>query len=78
MLKILNSLHAGKVFVIFHDFNLLLFLFKVNTFEQFFHEYHQCQTVSIKMKPGFQFSQNWVQTVCKSYQQTTLAGIGKV
>ena len=61
MLKILTSLHVGKVFVIFHDFNLLLFLFKVNTFEQFFIEYHQCQTVSIQIRTGVQLSQIWDQ-----------------
>ena len=33
-----------------------------------------CQTVWIQIRPDILFGLIWVQTVCKSYQQTTLIG----
>ena len=61
-----------------HPFCLLssvvVFFFKINFFEKFFQEYNKCQTVWIQIRPGILLGLIWVQTVCKSYQQTTLVG----
>ena len=54
------------VFLSFADF------FKINFFEKFFQEYDQCQTVWIQIRSDILSDLIWVQTVCESYQQTTL------
>ena len=48
---------------------------KINTFEKFFQEHHQCQTVWIQIRPDVLLGLIWVQTVCKCYQQMALQGI---
>ena len=51
--------------VIFHFFlHFLIFFFRINFFEKFFQEHYQ----SVNVLSGLIL----VQTVCKSYQQTTL------
>ena len=66
-LSTLNSLHAGKIFMIICR---LLNFFKINFFEKFFQEYHQ----SVNQFESIVSGLIWVQTVCKGYQQMTLAG----
>ena len=58
--ELINSLSPMKFFVIF---------FKINFFEKFFLE---CRTDWIQIRPGFLSGLIWVQSVCKSYQQTTI------
>ena len=48
------------------------FFFRINFSEKFFQEYDQSQTVWIKIRPDVLSGLIWVQTVFKSYQQTTL------
>ena len=55
-------------------FCLLLIFFKINFFEKFFQQYHQCQTDWIPIRPDILSGLIWGQTVCKGYQQTTLVG----
>ena len=51
----------------------LLIFFKINFFKKFFQEYNQrFQTVWIQIKPDDLLGLNWIQTVCKDYQQTTV------
>ena len=48
--------------------------FQNHLFGKFFQEYDQCQTVLILVRPDKMSGLIWVQTVCKSYQQTALVG----
>ena len=58
--------------VICHAFCRLMIFFKMNFFEKFFQEYHQCQTVWIQIRPDALSGLIWVQTtVCEGHQQTT-------
>ena len=40
--------------------------------EKFLHEYHQCQSVWIQIRPIILSDLIWFQTVCNGYQLTTL------
>ena len=44
----------------------LLIFFKMNFFEKFFQEYHQCQTAWIQIRPDILSGLIWVQTVCNN------------
>ena len=55
------SFAIGSFFMFF--FTFLDIFFKINFFEKFFQEYYQ----SVNVLSGL----IWVQTVCKSYQQTS-------
>ena len=59
----INSLPSGKFFM---PFCCLLIFFKITFFEKVFQEYH-LSVKQIESKSGL----IWVQSVCKSYQQTT-------
>ena len=54
-------------------FCCLLIFFKINFlfFEKLFQQYHRCQTVCILIRPDILSGLILVQTVCKSFQQTT-------
>ena len=62
---IVYSLPPGKFFMLFCR---LLIFFKINLLKKFF----ECQIVWIQIRPDILLGLIWVQTVCKSYQQTTL------
>ena len=65
-----NSLPDVKFYILFCR---LLIFFNIKFIEKFFREYHQ----SVKQfgsRSGPTFCPNWVQTVCKGYQQKTLVG----
>ena len=59
-----NSLPTAKLL---HFFLSSANFFQINFFKKFFQEYNQCQNIMVS-------DQIWVQTFCKSYQQTTLVG----
>ena len=48
LFDLFNLLPPGKFFMLFCH---LLIFFKINFFEEFFQEYHQCQTVWIQTRP---------------------------
>ena len=50
------------------------FSFKINFFERFFQEYHQCETVWTQIWLNVVLGLIWGQTVCKGYMHTTLGG----
>ena len=50
-------------------------LFSNELFKKKIQEYHQCQTVWIKIRPDILSGLIWDQNVSKDYQQTTLAGL---
>ena len=65
----LSSLRLGKCFIFFVVccfFQSQLFLKILSGIPT------ECQTVWIQIRPDILSGQIWVQTVCKSYQQTTL------
>ena len=55
-------------------FCCLLIYFKINFFEKFFQDYHQCQTVWIQIRPDIMSGLIWIQTICKGYHQMTQTG----
>ena len=59
---------------IFHAFMPSADFLKMNFFEKFFQECHQCQTVWSQIRTNILCGLVWVQIVCKRYQQTTLVG----
>ena len=68
-----NILHV--YWEILHAFLMSADFFKINFFEKFFQEYHQnVKQIGSRSGPMF-VGPDLVQTVCKSYQQTTLVGI---
>ena len=48
-----------------------LFVFKINFFKKFFQEHTERQMILIQILTNVCSALIWVQTVCKSYQQTT-------
>ena len=70
--KVFNSLPPGKFFMLFC---CLLIFFKFNFFEKNFQEYHQSvKHIWIPIRTDILSGLFWAQSVCNSYQQTTLGG----
>ena len=85
MIRVTNSLNPdqGRHIVrpdlgpnFFQLFCCLLIFLKINFFEKFFSGIirSELQTVWILIRPDILLGLIWVQTVCKSYQKTTLGG----
>ena len=61
----------GNFFCLF----VVCWFFSRSTFmKNSFKNHSECQTVWIQIRPDVASGLIWVQTVCKSYQQTTLGG----
>ena len=65
-----NSLHAGYIL---HAFLLSVDFFKLTFSKKSFRDPSECQTVWIQIRPD----NTWIQTVCRGYQQTTVATSGE-
>ena len=56
-------------------FVVCCFFFKINIFEKFFQEYYlSVKQIGPRSGPDILSGLNWVQSVCKVYEQTTLVG----
>ena len=70
-----SSLLAGRLWKIFHTFLSSADLFQNQLFRKILSGIpSECQTDWIQIRPDVLSGLIWVQSVCKSYQQTTLGG----
>ena len=75
-MKIFNSLHAGKFFMIFCQ--LLIFFSKVTFFELILSgTISECQTVQIKIRTDILSVLIWVKTACRDYQTANVPDSNK-
>ena len=65
-----NSLPTGNLAYFLSSAD---FFFKISFFENFFQEYHQCQTAWIQIRLNILSARIWVQTVCKCSRQITFS-----